>query len=98
MKSVFADVVMSLAAGAVRDVWMLTHVLVCSGCNAADTCEMCDDGNRRDNDGCSPECKFEDAYKCREGCSGPLCQTEDHCDESLIGDKLQVPCKIAPVP
>jgi cysteine-rich repeat protein len=57
---------------------------------STELCEMCDDGNLEGNDGCSSDCKFEEAYKCREGCSGPLCELEDDCDESLIGNKLQV--------
>jgi hypothetical protein len=35
-------------------------------------------------------CKVEDFYQCRDGCSGPLCQSEYKCKEPLIGRKPQV--------
>ena len=57
---------------------------------AADLCEICDDGNVASNDGCSAECRNEDLFRCRDGCSGPLCQAEEHCDEVLIGERMQV--------
>ena len=54
-----------------------------------DLCEACDDSNLVNNDGCTDQCRFEDMNKCRDGCSGPLCVTQDHCPELLIGDRVQ---------
>ena len=60
-------------------------------CNIpTDLCEMCDDANRMTNDGCNDECKIEKLYACRDGCSGPLCDTQDGCGEVLIGKMPQV--------
>ena len=48
-------------------------------------CEECDDGNTKDNDGCSATCKLETLSACNDGCSGPLCEVEElRCMSSLI--------------
>lgn len=53
-------------------------------------CEGCDDGNRKSNDGCSAQCEQEKLFICRDGCSGPLCHSDQKCTDSLIGEKRQV--------
>ena len=55
-----------------------------------DRCEQCDDGNPFSNDGCSPYCQSEILFKCRDGCNGPLCFSEDFCSGGFVGKKKQV--------
>lgn len=63
--------------------------LALCGNGIQDPCEECDDGNRRSNDGCNYECEIEKLYQCRDGCNGPLCHSEDKCDEVFIGRQTQ---------
>ena len=59
-------------------------------------CEECDDGNVISADGCTEKCKTEELYECRDGCSGPLCETEQHCAPALFGVDTQVfSCRVA---
>lgn len=70
--------------------------LALCGNGILDLGEACDDGNLNANDGCSAQCKIERLYECRDGCSGPLCETEQHCPEVLFGKKQQVSITVPP--
>lgn len=66
--------------------------------------EECDDGNSRDGDGCSADCKIEPGYKCPEegkicvaaGCGDGIVAGAEQCDDgnNVSGDGCSADCKV----
>ncbi|KAJ1474874.1 hypothetical protein T484DRAFT_1830716, partial [Baffinella frigidus] len=47
-------------------------------------CEVCDDGNLMDDDGCSSVCTIDAFFYCQDGCTGPKCETRDGCTSQRL--------------